>query len=421
MQFTDKRIYESALPVAAALVSCVIFFLRRTDIILNPSFWAEDGVIWFRQAYEFGASSLLWPQNGYYQTISKLTALITMMFPMEHAPLIYNIIGIALRGAVIGFLLTSRMPAFPLIGRMILAAYILLMPGLSEVHANITNTHWYLSIWLFMVAISDLPKSRLWLAHDILVIIIAGLSGPFILFITPVLFIRFFYDKNFRKSLRTPVGLSIVSSFLMISVIQFLAIVISSSHDRSSAPLGFSFLLLADILSSRIFIGFMLPIEKIAKISRYDFMNAAVAIGVIIAVLWLFFKSDWRTKAIIISPALMLAAGLAKPMQSLTDAQWPLLLLGGYRYFVVPNIAWFAILLLFFKKIPSEIFSLKKEYYLSVFFVAVFAMVLTKFAIEPLPDTNWKAQVAMFRETPIGTKADFPINPPGWVMHLVKR
>ena len=54
------------------IIVFVVIVLRRPDIIFNAQPWAEDG-LWMASVYTEGFwSSLLAPQNGYFQTISRL-------------------------------------------------------------------------------------------------------------------------------------------------------------------------------------------------------------------------------------------------------------------------------------------------------------------------------------------------------------
>ena len=52
------------------LVLFLIIAARRPDILTNAQPWAEDGFVWMTEIYTRGFwSSVLLPQNGYYQTL----------------------------------------------------------------------------------------------------------------------------------------------------------------------------------------------------------------------------------------------------------------------------------------------------------------------------------------------------------------
>lgn len=71
--------------------------------------------------------------------------------------------------------------------RIAFAFYISLQPNIQEVFINITNTHTYLAIYLLSIIISDEAETKCWKAHDIFILIMSGLSGPFITLLAPSL------------------------------------------------------------------------------------------------------------------------------------------------------------------------------------------------------------------------------------------
>jgi hypothetical protein len=74
---------------ACALFFAIVLFVRCPATILHPEFWAEDGVIWYSDAYTIGWHSLFSPHTGYLQTISRLVALVAQGFPLQWAPGIF--------------------------------------------------------------------------------------------------------------------------------------------------------------------------------------------------------------------------------------------------------------------------------------------------------------------------------------------
>ncbi|MGV8637483.1 hypothetical protein ACV35N_36180, partial [Pseudomonas aeruginosa] len=72
-----KDRYVIALSFAAAFL---LMWARRPDLLINPQFWAEDGYYWYSGAYNGNILSFLaTPVNGYFQTISKITAAFSLI------------------------------------------------------------------------------------------------------------------------------------------------------------------------------------------------------------------------------------------------------------------------------------------------------------------------------------------------------
>ncbi|EKN7330611.1 hypothetical protein PX197_004282 [Shigella flexneri] len=193
--------------IAVFFIAVILMYLRRPDIIRTPQFWAEDGHVWYAMAYNNGIfTSMIFPQNGYYQTISnhikpyqtisKLIASISLNFNLMYAPLIFNISAIIVRALLVSFILSGRFSYVNITPRIFTALFIIIMPEVSEVHANVTNDYWYLSLYLLLVMLAPKPTNNYQKAHDYIAIIICGLSGPFIVFMAPMVGINILIQKR---------------------------------------------------------------------------------------------------------------------------------------------------------------------------------------------------------------------------------
>lgn len=405
------------------IATCILMVARRPDLITNPQFWAEDGKIWYAQAHNLGwINSLLLPQNGYYQTISKLAAAFSLNFSISSAPLVMNLTAIFIRAALVVFILSGRISCLNQFNRILVGLFIIFMPHLEEVHANITNTHWYLSIYLFFVMIADERKCLSWKIHDFVILLMSGLSGPFIVFLSPIIILRNLSVSEGSK-LKERVKLFISSLkpfdfiFGAICLLQIATILTSTTDARSSAPLGASISVLANILSSKIFLGFAINEKESYIIWNYQLVNFIISfIGTALLIL-LLTKGGWRERSMVIFPVLMLAAALAKPMIHLELPQWPRIQFGpGQRYFVITNIFWVAILLSL-SQMSNKIAS-----FISSFLMLLVIVVLSykDFSIHRLPDNRWDKQVVRYNDTKKGDRVNVEINPKGWSMELIK-
>jgi hypothetical protein len=78
------------LAVAAALF--VLNALRLPGTFLYPSFWAEDGTIFFADSIELGTPALWKPVVGMYLVVSRTAAFLASFAPVRHIPLVYAIL-----------------------------------------------------------------------------------------------------------------------------------------------------------------------------------------------------------------------------------------------------------------------------------------------------------------------------------------
>lgn len=195
----DVRWYHLAFVFT---VSAAVLFVRKPDLLLNAQFWAEDATLWFHQAY-----SLPWwrpfimPGAGYLQTVSRLAALAAQFLPMLYAPLLFNLIAVAVRAAVVTFVFSSRCRrVVPGIGAKILVALTYLaLPSMVEVYANLTNAHWHLALLAFLIVVAEPARTIFGRLADLFVLLLSALSGPFVFMLLPVAVLRPLVWSGWRR------------------------------------------------------------------------------------------------------------------------------------------------------------------------------------------------------------------------------
>ena len=139
------------------LIAFLIIFSRRPDAMLNPQFWAEDGQRWYADAYQFGIRCLLIPDElgGYFHSASRLSALVSLIFPFSLAPLVMNLCAIAIQILPGSIFLSSRFSNIALPKRLAIAFVYFALPNTYEVNANTTTIQWHLGLLaaLLLVAV----------------------------------------------------------------------------------------------------------------------------------------------------------------------------------------------------------------------------------------------------------------------------
>lgn len=414
----DRYSLNAASIIGLMAIAFVLLALRRPDIVTHAQPWAEDGKIWMAGIYNNGLlSSLFLPQNGYYQTISRLTYGISMLFGISNAALGANVIAILIRCFFIGFILSSRLKFAPLPYRLAAVAYFILMPNQEEGFVNITNIHWYLSMYLVAVVMSEDGNSIAWKTHDYVLLIISALSGPFVVFIAPCLLLKRVCERG--GIVGAIKGINAFDAIMAICcVIQVAAILLSPDTARSSAPLGASVGVLVKIIAFRIVAGSFFDNGLIAFMPYEKWACLALFIAFIIPAAYFFVKSGWRFKVALIFPVLMIGFALAKPMMSITDPQWPVFFgpVNGQRYFFVTNFAFYCFVLFLISKI-----SFKNKFIAPAFSLITIAILLPSFSMTPMPESGFKEDMVKFSDMGVGSKMDIRINPPGWTMQLIKK
>lgn len=164
----------------------VLLVLRRPDAFLHPQFWAEDGMFYVDALVRKG-SSLFLPYAGYLHLVPRLTALAAARFDPLWAPAITTGTAFALTLVTFARLLSPRVE-LPLRGLLPLA--VALLPDAREILFNLANVQWLLALGLVGLSVSRDPLRWTGHAGDAAFVLLAGLSGPFSLLLTPLLLVR---------------------------------------------------------------------------------------------------------------------------------------------------------------------------------------------------------------------------------------
>lgn len=401
-------------------IAVAVILSRKPDAVLNAQFWAEDGSVWYKQAYEMGWQSLLFPQNGYFQTVSKLTASLAQWASLSGAPLFFNAIALAFK--VLPILLVCSRRGCRLFpgqwGRFLLCAFYLAHPYSWEVFLNVTNIHWHLSLAVIVLLYFDSWEEPWQKLSDVTLTALCGLSGIFALFLAPIAIWRW-------RSLRDRRSLVLSALLTTAAIIQVSAIITTASDNRSSAPLGASLDGLFRILGGQVAAAGLLGDQWSILFAMSWWQDSIVLPLVSSGFAALVFaralsKGSPVLRGLIVFAAAVVAAALVSPQISGTQAQWPLFerpLVGG-RYVFIPIIALHASLIWIAANDARTWY--RRAATLALLAVALVA-VPASWRISPYQDLEFQEHAIGFETAPPGTVVEIPINPPGWSLRLRKK
>ena len=96
--------------VAFGLV-LIALFCRSPRLLTHAQFYAEDGTIWFAQAYNDGwLHSLTLPQAGYLNNMPRLAAGLALLVPLSGRRWLWSIAGLFAQALPVPILLSARSP-----------------------------------------------------------------------------------------------------------------------------------------------------------------------------------------------------------------------------------------------------------------------------------------------------------------------
>ena len=169
-----------------------LFLSRQPGALLSPTFIAEDGVIFFKQQYEYGLlKSLTTEYAGYYHTVPRLIAWFASLFDVSNAPLIYAIASWLIGIISYCYFTTSScsiiMGWYP--ARVIITALMIISPDTDNAF-KLNCIQWYLLLLMMWIVMVPLPTNA-WRRGALLLALVATVwTSPVSLFFLPIDILR---------------------------------------------------------------------------------------------------------------------------------------------------------------------------------------------------------------------------------------
>jgi hypothetical protein len=398
---------------AVFIVAGLIVISRRPDIVLNPQFFAEDGKYWYANAYHSGLHSLLAPQAGYLNTLTRLIALLSLLFPLSIAPLVMNICALVVQLLPVNLFLSSRFASISLRFRLAASFLYLALPNTFELDATITNLQWHLALAALLVLLGSPASNCAWCVFDAMVLVLISIDGPMGILLVPIAAVLWHKKPAIRSKMIT---LALLLSGALIQAITILF------HSRPANSNGASLSRLISILGRQVFLASLLGMNSVYRIMR---MHSSFTIEVTVTVLGLsillygLWRAPLEVKLVLSFAAMVFAAALTHPLANPTGPQWEYLRIPGCgtRYYFFPMIAFLTTLVWIAVHAPPQ-----KLHYIAL--AALFMLPIGIYRDWRYPkfvDFHFREYAMKFEDAPRGTQVTIPINPPGWSMQLTKR
>ena len=385
-------------------------FTRLPGVFLHPQFFAEDGWVWYEQAYNLHwLRSLAIPQAGCLYIFPRLVAGISLLLPMQWAPLIMNFAGAVIQALPVSALLSCRCSSWgPLPVRMWMAALYIAIPDAPEIHVVLTNAVWHLALLQALLAFSVPPLSWRGRISDILLFGIAGLTGPFSILLLPAV-VAYWWCRRHRWTL---VVITLMAAGALIQGMNVLQTVRSPG-----APLGPTPLRLLRIIAGSIFIDSMVGTG--GPNLHLPFLVFALIGGLLILV-WGWRSAPLAVRLCIVFATIVLMAVLRDPLLLPSSTpRWEMLANAmGIRYWFLPSLMflWCAVWCASAGKSRLVRFA-----GLAVLLLMMVGIV-RKWIYPPWPKSQFSAQVERFKTLKSGEHMTFSVyDPGGRTMELVKR
>ncbi|HWY30373.1 MAG TPA: hypothetical protein VNX46_06455, partial [Candidatus Acidoferrum sp.] len=175
------------------LAVSLILFLRQPGAVLAPSFFAEDGKIFFKQAYEQSFLHALFTYYmGYLLIVPRLLAEMCCWLPLEWAPRAYAVFSLLISAACLTFFFTNRfrtlVPSDAIRALVVIA--MTFMPISAEMPFTLANIQWFLVLFGVLCTVATLPNNHFAMVGLLVAFGLAATSAPALVTTLPVLGVR---------------------------------------------------------------------------------------------------------------------------------------------------------------------------------------------------------------------------------------
>ncbi len=399
---------------AAFILSAALIVLRDPSLFTNPQFWAEDGKVWYAQAYNGGwLHSLTMPLGGYLNTLQRLAAGLALLVPFRWAPLPMGLVGLVCEALPVPILLSPRCRNWaPLPLRILFAAVYIGIPDAREIHILCTNAHWHLAVSEVLLAFAAAPRSLFGKVFDICLFLLAGFCGPFGVLLLPFLFL-FWLIRRQRWSLLT-------GGLLSIGVIVQIFLLRTFHETRHVRPLGASLAMFLRILGGDVYLAALRGSFAYGKTQPLFVCAIAAVIGLAISI-YCFRFASLEVRLFFLYCAAIFAASMRSPLLPTTSLPlWDFMLsASSIRYWFFPS------LIFLFSILWCMIYARNAIMKWTAVALAVILLqgIYRDWRIAPLVDMHFAQQAAIFQAAPPGTHVSIPLNPPTgeWHVDLTKK
>ena len=177
--------------IGPLLLVAVVLFLRKPSYFFHPQFWAEDATVLFLEARQYGWHSFFLLHPGYYILAPRFVACAAAHLPALFVPWIYSYAALFFTLLTAWFCLRARLDdLMDRRGRMALALALVLTPSDGEILFALIGSQWLLMPILFVLIVQAQPLRRGQAAFDFLGLLVAGLTGPYIVLFAPWFLVR---------------------------------------------------------------------------------------------------------------------------------------------------------------------------------------------------------------------------------------
>ncbi len=188
----------------ALLLYAALVVLRMPEIVLKGRFWAEEGTVFFTNAWTLDpVRALLMPVGGYLNLVANgATLAARWSVPVTDAPYVTTTVALLFQLVPPLIVLTARdawLQPWPV--RLAGVALLLVVPGSDEIWLQTLHCQFELAASCGLILALDVPRGGR-MAVALVVLVLAPLCGPGAIALTPLFLLRAVLDRAFGRAVQ---------------------------------------------------------------------------------------------------------------------------------------------------------------------------------------------------------------------------
>lgn len=185
------------LPITSFLIAVLILFYKRPDAFYNPQFWAEEGSVFFAEAYHHGFKSIFNTCLGYFHVYPRLVFLMGLAVGIPMGGMTFLCTYTWLFMFVLLLIYIWNRIELDAAKKFFIALSTVLIPLQAEVFMNLTNVQWIMALFpMIIFSCTDTKKNKKWFWLDFVLLFLSAFTGPNVLVLSPIVLYVFLKERT---------------------------------------------------------------------------------------------------------------------------------------------------------------------------------------------------------------------------------
>lgn len=197
-QLTKETRTSPGFQVSILILCASFILLKNPYLATHPRIWAEEGVIYLSYAFNHSFWDALWaPHLGYFSLTPNLaTAIAAHCFDIYNAPWVTCSIALLVMLIPISLIVFGNFSFWNSPLKKVICCLLLIGLTESEVWLNTITSQFHLGIAAFIILLESPAEGNSKRILYMIILMIAGLTGPLACFILPVYLYKLYKVKN---------------------------------------------------------------------------------------------------------------------------------------------------------------------------------------------------------------------------------